>query len=162
MALVTAEETFELAKLGRIWRVSHGWTMDVAAPFHFGFTVGESDLIALSREYFTMSTGLKVELFQATWSGGAPAKTINRRLEFKDQAPPIQWYQGVTPGALGEAITGFEVQSSGPNRVGKDGDKEPFIHTAKASYVLRVTNTGSGAQPFTFAADYRTKNPWEY
>lgn len=162
MPQVTAEETFELAKLGRIWRVSHRWTMGAAATFHFGFVVGERDMIALSREYFTLSTALKVELFQAAWSGGSVAKTINRRLEFKDQAPPIQWYQGVTPGALGESITGFDIESSGPNRVGKDGDKEPFIHTAMTSYVLRVTNTGASEQTFSFAADYRIKNPWEY
>ncbi|WP_442108706.1 hypothetical protein [Pseudomonas sp. NUPR-001] len=162
MPQVTAEETFELAKRGLIWRVSHAWEMAAAATFHFGFIIGERDMIALSREYFTMSTALKVELFQATWTGGAPAKTINRRLEFKDLTPPVQWYQGVTPGTLGAAITGFEVESTSSNRVGKDGDKEPFIHTAMTSYVLKVTNTGSGNQPFMFAADFRIKNPQEY
>jgi len=136
--------------------------MAAGATFHFGCVVGEQDMIALSREYFTMSTALKVELFQALWSGGAAAKTINRRLAFKDLPPPVQWFQGVTPGTLGDPITGFEVESTSSNRVGKDGDKEPFIHTALTSYVVRITHTGSGNQPFTFAADYRIKNPWEY
>lgn len=162
MALVIAEETFALAKYGLIWRVSHAWEMAAAATFHFGFVVGERDMIALSREYFTMSTALKVELFQAAWAAGSPAKTINRRLDFKDLPPPVQWYQGITPGALGTEITGFEIESTSSNRIGKDGDKEPFIHTAMTSYVLRVTHTGSGNQPFTFAADYRIKNPQEY
>lgn len=162
MPWVTAEETFELAKHGQIWVVSHAWSMAAGAAFHFGFVVGERDMIALSRNYFTMSTGLKVELFEAAWSVGAEVKTINRRLAFKDNTPPIRWYQGVTPGVLGTAITGFEVESTSSNRIGKDGDKEPFIHTAMTSYVLRVTHTGSGSQPFTFSADYRIKNPQEY
>ncbi|HGM4307274.1 TPA: hypothetical protein ACKPFN_003693 [Pseudomonas aeruginosa] len=162
MTFVISDETFALAKNGRIWRVSHSWTLGGAEAFHFGFAIGERDMIALSREYFTMSTGLKVELFQATWSGGTQAKTINRRLDLKDSPPPVQWYQGVTPGSLGAAITGFEIESTSSNRVGKDGDKEPFIHTAMTSYVLRVTNTGSGNQPFSFSLDFREKNPSEY
>lgn len=74
MTFVISDETLALAKHGRIWRVSHSWTLGAAEPFHFGFVVGERDMIALSREYFTGSTGLRVELFQASFTGGAQAK----------------------------------------------------------------------------------------
>ncbi|MFW5186192.1 hypothetical protein ACOANO_30380 [Pseudomonas aeruginosa] len=162
MTFVISDETLALAKHGRIWRVSHSWTLGAAESFHFGFVVGERDMIALSREYFTGSTGLRVELFQASFTGGAQAKTINRRLSFNTANPPVQFMQGVTPGALGSVITGFETSSTASTLVGKDGDKEPFIHTALASYVLRITNTGTGSQPFSFSLDFREKNPSEY
>ncbi|MNN38261.1 hypothetical protein D3C81_1522460 [compost metagenome] len=162
MTFPIQNETLAMAKLGLVWRAAHSWSMAASATFDFGFVVGETEMVALSREYFTFSTGIRVELFEASFTGGTPAKTINRHLKFKDKPAPIQFFAGVTAGALGTAITGFEYESTTSNRVGKSGDQEPFIHDALKSYVLRFTNTGSGTQPFSFAVDFRLKVPGEF
>ncbi|WDY60382.1 hypothetical protein [Pseudomonas sp. PSKL.D1] len=162
MAFMVADDISELIKAGLIWRAEHSWSMAADATLHFGFITSQRDMIALAREYFTFSTGIRVELFAATFTGGSAAKTINRKLALKDSAPPVQFIQGVTPSALGTPITGFELQSTSSNRVQKNGENEALIHPPQTSYVIRVTNTGTGNQLFTFSVDYREKIHGEY
>lgn len=162
MSFVSAEEKFALSLLGKIWLADHSWSLAADASLDFGFVIGARDMIALSRNYFTLSTSMTVELYKASFTGGSQMHTVNRRLELSGQAKPIQFYTGVTPDALGSVITGFVSESATSNRVGKDGDKEPFVHAASSSYVLRIKNSGSGTQPFSFSIEYREKIPYEY
>ncbi|WP_442108200.1 hypothetical protein [Pseudomonas sp. NUPR-001] len=162
MTDVIADEKFRLSLLGKIWLADHSWSLTAGAQLDFSFVIGQRDVIALSRNYFTLSTSITVELYEASFTGGIQMHTINRRLASSGDPKPTQFYYGVTPGALGSKITGFVSEATSSNRVGKDGEKEPFVHTAQATYVLRVINSGSGNQPFTLSVEYREKIPYEY
>lgn len=162
MADVTSDEKFRLSLLGKIWLADHDWSLNAGDHLDFGFVVGERDMIALSRSYATLSTSLTVELYQATFTGGSTMHTINRRLASSGDPKPAQFLYGVTPGALGTKVTGFVSEAATNNRVGKDGDKEPFVHTALTSYVLRIINSGASTQTFQFSVEYREKIPYEY
>lgn len=162
MSYATISEVIAMAKAGIVWRAEHSWSMTAGATFDIGFVTGAREMVALNRDYFTFSTGLKVDLYEASFSGGSAMKTINRRLALSGNTPPLRLFAGVTAGTLGTAITGFEVQSTSSIRVGKTGESEPFYHEAGTSYVLRITNTGTGNQPFSFALDYREQVAQEY
>lgn len=150
-----------LAKQGLIWRTDHVWSMAAGASMYIGFAPGAADMIALTRDYFTLSTRLVVDLFEASFTGGTNMHTENRRFAMGNVAP-VQFKHSVTPGALGTAKTGFIAESTGPIRVGRQGDTEPFIHEAGKSYVLRITNGGASSTEFTFTLDFRSKIPGEY
>lgn len=151
-----------LARHGVLWRADHVWSLAAGASMYIGWTVGERDMAALGRDYFTLSTRIVVDLFEASYTGGTNMRTINRRLDMRDQMPPVQFKHSVTPGSLVTSVTGFVAEAAGPQRVGRQGDTEPFYHPAGTSWVLRITNGGNSTSEFSFALDYRTKIPGEY
>lgn len=153
--------TFAHAINGLVWRAEHSWSMDVGVPMYFGFTVPARKIVALGREYNTDSTSLQVDLYEASWSGGDPTKTINRDLESRNDPPPMQFFHAVTPGALTDRITGFEIATQGSIRIGRQGEVEPFVHDALTSYVLVITNNAAGVKDYSFTVDYRLIQPGE-
>jgi hypothetical protein len=160
-ALVTSDTLFNSSVAGLVWRAEHSWTMSANGTLQFGFVVPEIEMIALAREYFTNSTGIKVDLYEAEFTGGAAVTTIPRRLKYRGRPAPVQFYQGVTPGPLTDRITGFEAVAPSGVRVGFRGDLQPFVHDSLKSYVLVITHTGSGSQPFSFSVDFRLMFPGE-
>ena len=152
---------FAHAVQGIIWRAEHGWTMAAGASISFGLAIPDIEIISLNREYYTNSTGIAVSLYEANFSGGTPVHTINRRLKYRENTPPMQIFHGVTHGALTDFISGFDLETPNGIRVGKRGDLEPVIHDALKSYVLLITNTGTTEQPFGLTVDYRLMQPEE-
>jgi hypothetical protein len=159
--LVTRDTQFAAAVRGLIWRAEHAWSMDAGAPMYFGWVTPEIEMVSLGRDYFTNSKSLKVDLYQATFTVGTPVETLNRRLILRNDPPPLQIYHTVTPGALTDRITGFNVESTGPVRVDRRGDTQPFVHDPLTSYVLAITNELAGAEPYSFSLDFRLKFPGE-
>lgn len=160
-AAVTREEMFFAAVRGLIWRAEHAWSMDAGAPMYFGWVTPEIEMVSLGRDYFTNSKSLKVDLYQATFTGGTPVETLNRRLIFRNDPAPVQLFHTVTPGALTDRITGFNVESTGPIRVDRRGDIQPFAHDPMTSYVLAIENEVAGAEPYSFSLDFRLMFPGE-
>ena len=161
MTDTTRTATFAHSLQGLVFRGEHSWSMGSATPLYFGFTVPNTEIVALGREYFADTTSLIVDLYEATWSGGNPVKTINRRLKHRNDTPPMQFFEGVTPGALTDRITGFKVTSQGAIRIGRLGEVEPFVHEALTSYVLKINTLVVGPVDFGFSVDYRLIQPGE-
>lgn len=162
MALVTRDTLFNAAIRGLVWRAEHRWEPAAAAVLYFGFTVPEVAMVALGRDYYVGSDGIKVDLYETAFTGGQAVATINRDLRLRAATPPVQFFQGVTPAATTDRITGFEqtIQGGG-SRIGLRGDLQPFVHERLKSYVVGVQNTGNGTGVFSFAVDFRLKYPGE-
>ena len=161
MSVVTQDSVFASVMRGLVWRAEHQWDQGTAQALLFGFVVPETKMVALSRDYFAYSTAINVELFEATFTGGVLVNTINRDLSRRNEAPPVQFYQGVIPDSLTDRITGFYIQAPSGVRVGVRGDLQPFVHEPFKSYVLSIANDGNGVQPFSFALDFRMMFPGE-
>lgn len=162
MALVTRDTLFNAAIRGLVWRAEYRWEAAAEAVLYFGFTVPEVDMIALGRDYYVGSNGIKVDLYETAFTGGQAVPTINRDLRLRDDPPSVQFFQGVTPTATDDRITGFEqTMQGGGTRIGLRGDLQPFVHERLKSYVVGVQNTGNATGVFSFAVDFRLKYPGE-
>ena len=161
MTTITKDSTFAMSLNGEIWRAEHAWEMGANATLAFGFTVPARKMIALNREYFTFSTGLKVDLYESAFTGGTDVSTLNRDLSKRKLAPPVQFKHTVAGFVTTDRVTGFEVSAVSSIRVDKRGDLAPYVHEAAKSYVLVIQNTGTGNQPFTLAIDFRMAQPFE-
>ncbi|MNN32364.1 hypothetical protein D3C81_1460850 [compost metagenome] len=162
MTTITKDSDFSMSMNGEIWRIEHNWELAADAIMAFGFAVpAGKKMVALGREYFTFSTGLKVDLYESVFTGGTNVYTLNRDLSKRLSPPPIQFKHSVTGYVTTDRITGFEVEAVSSIRVDKRGDQTPFLHEPSKSYVLAITNSGSGNQPFSLAIDFRMTQPFE-
>lgn len=152
---------------GLIWRSELAYLNVAAADVRYtGITTGSEHLVVLQRAYSSTQAVLTVELFEASWSDGADARTINRVLELSGEAKPAVVKTGVTPGALGNAITGVTLRaatSTGNAAVQISGDDSRLYLKANTSYVVRYTNAGTAAADISNAFDYRSalRGQWE-
>lgn len=160
-AIVTRDTLLASAVRGLIWRAEHTWTMDAGAPMYFGWVVPEIKMVSLGREYITPGKSLKVDLYEASFTGGTNVTTLNRDLGVSGALTPIQAKHSVTPGALTNRITGFNVETLGAVRVGRLGNIEPYMHPPLVSYVLAIENLIAGAEPYSFFFDFRLMFPDE-
>lgn len=136
-----------------------------AGATHIGIIPGANELVILSRSYGSTESAMTIELFEATFTGGTPARTFNRRLSSAEVQPAIV-HAGVTPGTLGAAITGITLRaatSGGSAQLQVSGDEKRLYLKAATSYVVRLTNNGAGAATLSAAFDYRRalKGEWE-
>lgn len=158
MAHTTQDIIRTLARDGLIWRAEHSaLAVPAGASTYLGFVTGDNELEALSRSYSSTGNALVVELFEASFTGGTPAHTINRRLSHAGP-PPVQLLTGITPGALGDAITAVRIlapTSTGSAQAGVSADDSLLLLKAQTSYVLRISNTGASAADLGAAIDYR-------
>lgn len=132
---------------------------------HIGIMPGANELVILSRSYGSTESAMTIELFEATFTGGAPARTFNRRLSSQEPAPATVMV-GVTPSALTTPITGVTLRaqtSGGSAQLQVSGDEKRLYLKAATSYVVRLTNNGAGAATLSTAFDYRRalKGEWE-
>lgn len=132
---------------------------------HIGVLTGSLEVLILQRSYGSSESQLTVELFEATFTGGTPARTFNRRLSSTEVQPAIV-HAGVTPGALETAITGTTLRaatSGGSASLQVSGDERRIYLKEGTSYVIRMTNGGSGAAVIGTSFDYRKalKGNWE-
>lgn len=136
-----------------------------AGATHIGIMPGANELVILSRSYGSTESAMTIELFEASFSGGTPARTFNRRLS-STEPNPATVMAGVTPGALSSAITGVTLRaqtSGGSAQLQVSGDEKRLYLKAATSYVVRLTNNGTGAATVSAAFDYRRalKGEWE-
>ncbi|MCY1482357.1 hypothetical protein D9M68_159120 [compost metagenome] len=161
MTRTTRSITFAHSIAGLVWRAEHSWSMDAGAPMYFGFVVPNREMVALGREYNTDGTTLQVDLYQTTFTGGTPVETLNRRLKYRNNPPPLQLLHSVTPAGLTDRITGFKLSTQGAIRIGRLGEVEPFIHEELISYVLAISNNVAGVKDYAFSLDFRLLQPGE-
>lgn len=158
MPFTTQDAIRGFISAGQVWRAEHSAT-DVAAAgvSYLGFVTSNVELEALSRSYSSTGNSLTVELFEATFTGGANVRTLNRRMGVAG-APPVQFKTGITPAALTTVKTGLTIlaaASTGSAQAGQTSDSSLLILKANTSYVIRLTNSGSGAATVGATIDYR-------
>ena len=151
---------------GLIFRAEMSFAGIAAADFAYsGITTGADELVILQRAYSSSEAALTVELFEATFTGGTDPRLLNRRLS-NTSAKPATIKQGVTPGALGNAITGATyraVVGTGQASVAVPGDASRIYLKANTSYVVRHTNNGANAATINNGFDFRKtlKGNWD-
>lgn len=127
------------------------------ASVHIGVLTGSDEVVALGRGYGGSSSLIIVELFEAAYSGGSPARHLNRRLS--SQRPmPVTVMQGVSVGALGGAITTASIRattSAGNASINIAANDNMIFLKKNTSYVVRVTHGGSGSADIGAAFDLR-------
>lgn len=164
----TPQMTFEdfLIAQGLVFRAEISYAGIAAAGFAYtGITTGSDELVILQRSYSSTEGVLTVELFEATWSGGADPRLLNRRMS-NTSAAPATIKTGVTPGTLGEAETGNTYRAStgtGQTSVTVPGEDNKLYLKANTPYVVRYTNGGANAATIGNALDFRKvlKGNWE-
>lgn len=143
---------------GLIFRSEVAYTGIAAGTFAYtGITTGADEVVILQRAYSSTEPILTVELFEASFTLGAAARTLNRRFNSPEQAPGAVM-QGVTPGALGNAITGVTLRaatSTGAATLAISGDDSRLYLNPLTSYVVRYTNGGSGSATIANSFDFR-------
>lgn len=164
----TPSMTFDeyLIAAGQVYRAEIGYAgVASSAVVHTGLTTGADELVILQRGYSSSESSLLVELFEATFSAGTDARVLNRRLA-SAQASPIPIKQGVTPGALGAAITGVTLRAgvtTGSASLSVPGDDSRLYLKPNTSYVVRYTNQGATAANIANSFDFRRslKGSWD-
>lgn len=149
----------DLIAQGYVFRNEIGFTgVAAAAVAYMGVTVGASrEAVVLSRAYSSSESTLTIELFEATFTGGTPARVINRRLN-NSRPSPAAFFSGVTPGALGSVLTGVTLRagsSGGAAVLQIAGDDSKLYLKAGTQYVVRFTNGGSNAANIGASFDVR-------
>jgi hypothetical protein len=166
--MATPSMTFDefVIAQGLVFRAEIGYSgIGAAGVAYTGITTGADEIAVLQRAYSSSEATLTVELFEATFTVGSTPRLLNRRLA-SAQVLPATIKQGVTPGALGTAITGATyraVVSTGQASVAVPGDDSRLYLKANTSYVVRYTNDGGGTAAITNAFDFRKvlKGNWD-
>lgn len=155
-----------LVAQGLVFRVELGYTGVGAGGFAYtGITTGSSEVVVLQRTFGSSESVLTAELFEASYTGGTDPRILNRRLSSAEVVPATV-KQGVTPGALGNAITAATLRAgstTGSASLQVSGDESRIYLKANTSYVLRYTNGGAGAASIGNSIDFRKvlKGPWD-
>lgn len=149
-----------LAAQGLVWRSEVSFTGVAAAGFaYLGITTGADEVVILQRAYSSSEAVLTVELFEATFTGGTDARTLNRRFKQAAEAKPATVKFGVTPGTLpGAPITGLTLRagvSTGSAQLAVTGDDSHLYLEAGKSYVVRYTNGGANPANISNSFDWR-------
>lgn len=143
---------------GLIFRAEIGFTGVAAGSIVYaGITTGVEELVILQRAYSSSEGILTIELFEASFTLGSAARTLNRRFNSPEQAPGTVM-QGVTPGALGNAITGVTLRApttGGTAALSISGDDSRLYLEPLTSYVVRYTNGGGAGAAISNSFDFR-------
>lgn len=162
-----------LVAQGLVFRIELGYSGVGAGSYAYtGVTTGNQEVVVLQRSFGSSESVLTAELFEASFSGGTAPNTggtsprlFNRRLSSTEPAPATV-LQGVTPGALGNAITAATLRAgstTGSASLQVSGDESRIYLKANTSYVIRYTNGGAGAASIGNSIDFRKvlKGPWD-
>lgn len=150
---------------GLVYRSEIGTTIALAATgvYYVGLVTGAAPIAILSRAYSSSESPLSVDLFEATFTDGAPVRTFNRKLS-GPPTPPAQFIGGVTQGTLGAVITGVTLRAPAANgtaQVSIQADDNMLILKPSTSYVLRFTNGGGANAVIGASIDMRLVLPSE-
>jgi hypothetical protein len=129
-----------------------------AASAYIGIVTGPEEVVVLGRTYVSDQSVLSVALHEASFTGGADTRHLNRRLSSNSPQPVASMKQGVTPGALGAIITGTKLRSptSTGNSVLEIHENESKLYLkANTSYVVALTNGGNGTAEIGSSIDMR-------
>lgn len=141
---------------GLVWRAEFSRSGIAAAGIILlGFTTGANRVAFPSRSYRSDGQSMTVELFQTAQSSGAAVRHLNRRVGIT-APPPFQIKADVTatPGTPITAAKFIAAASGGSAQAGIFGDANLLILEANTPYVLRLTNSGSGAAELAAAFDF--------
>lgn len=158
MPLVTVDSEIAFIERGRVWRAEAGSASVTASTnFLLGILTGSRQIVVTTRSYVSSSPRLVAGLYEAAFTGGSPARTLNRRLESPDSAP-FTVTQGVTA-SLGAVITQATILagvSTGNAQASFFGDTFAIILEPNTSYVVALFNGGAQLAEIGMAFDART------
>ena len=148
-----------LTALGLVHRYEIGFTgIASAASAYVGLVTGVEEVVVLGRAYGSDQAVLSVALYEASFTGGADARHLNRRLSSNKPQPVTSMKQGVTPGALGPIITAATLRATrttGAASLQIQSDESKLYLKPETSYVVALTNSGSGSAEIGFSVDLR-------
>lgn len=143
---------------GLVFRAELGYAGIAAAGVAYtGIQTGSDEIVVLQRAYSSSESILLVELFETTFTVGTDPRVLNRRFNSL-QVVPATVKQGVTPGALGTAITGVTLRAStstGSAALSVASDDSRLYLKPNTSYVVRYTNQGAAAATIGNSFDFR-------
>lgn len=134
------------AKMGLVYRSEIGAVIAVATTgtYFVGVQASPSRIRVLSRSYSSSESPLTIELFEATFTGGTPVRTLNANQNVGGTSP-APMFGGVTPGSLTTVITGLTLRAptaGGTAQVSVNADDSVLILKENQPYVIRFTNGG--------------------
>lgn len=143
---------------GLVFRAEVSFSGVAAADAAFtGITTGADEVVILQRAYGSSENTLTIELFEASFTAGTDARVLNRRFTSAELVPGTI-KQGVTPGTLGNAISGVTLRSgstTGSSSLQISGDESRLYLKPNTSYVVRYTNGGSNPATIGNSFDFR-------
>jgi len=156
---INQPEDVNSAVMGKVYRAEFSATIATATTgtYYVGLTTPNAPIRVMGRAYSSSESPLTIELFEATFSAGSNTRTLNRDLSIAT-SPPAQFVSGVTPGALGTAITGLTLRAptaGGTAQVSINSDDSILTLKRNTSYVVRFTNGGGANAIVSGAIDYR-------
>lgn len=160
MAAVTIDREFLYLQRGRVWKFEISATGVAAAGSHLiGLTTGDQEVVISNRVYGATTSVLVAALYEVSFTGGSDPRYANRRLSTPAAAVvmPATVKSGVTA-TLGTIITSATIlapTSTGNASISFVGEGSAFILKASTSYVVALTNGGSGAADIGMAFDVR-------
>lgn len=140
----------ELVANGFAWRFEYTGNLAAAASEDIGLTTGAAGCIISDRQFSTDSTDSTFALYRATaWTGGTAQILANRSDRFwsdSARAPLVTISKGVTatPSAA-NAMGSIRLRGATGNAISVASEASDIYLAPNSSYVIRVTNTGSGA-----------------
>lgn len=155
------DKTEALIAAGYVFRSEIGFTSvgsGAGAAVYVGVTTGpNSEVVVMGRAYSSSESPITIELFEASYTGGSPARTLNRRFT-STKVAPATFAQGVAPGTLGNAITGVTLRAptaGGSAALSVTGDDNALYLKANTNYVVRIINGGNAGASIGASFDYR-------
>lgn len=160
MAAVTIDREFLYIQRGRVWKFEISATGVAAGASHLiGMTTGDRSVVIANRVYGATTSVLVAALYEVSFTGGSDPRYANRRLDMPASAEliPVTVKTGVTatPVTIITSATILAPSSTGNASIAFQGEGSAFILKANTSYVVALTNGGSGAADIGMAFDVR-------
>lgn len=157
MSLPINDVMYDALKEGRLFSVMHTTTSIAAAgTYLFGATTGARPVVYHDRSYVSDLASFNVELFKIPYTGGTPVLGGNRNFSIggtgnvTHAAAPT-----ATPAGTPVAAVRVLAASSTGNAQAQIPENEKYVLEPNTQYVLRLTNTASGAGTITFRWTYQ-------
>lgn len=157
MSLPVNDVLYDVLKEGRLFSIAHTTTSIAAAgTYLFGATTGSRPVVYHDRTYVSDVGSFLVELFKVSYTGGTPVTSGNRNFVIGGSGP-VSHSAAPTATIAGSPVATVRVlaASATGNAQAQVPESEKYILEPNTQYVLRLTNTGSGAGTITFRWTYQ-------
>lgn len=156
MSLPVNDILYDALKEGRLYAINHtSPSISAAGNYLVGLTTGARPVVYHDRSYISDVASFNVELFKNTYTGGTPIATGNRNFAIGGSGPVTHVAAPTaTPTVLVASVRVLAGTSSG-NAQAQIPENEKYILEPNTQYVLRLTNTASGAAVITFRWTYQ-------
>lgn len=156
MPLSINDVLYDALKEGRLYSINHtSPSIAAAGNYLVGLTTGSRPVVYHDRTYISDVASFLVELFRVDYTGGTPIAVSNRNFVIGGSGPVTHVAAPTaTPANLVASVRALAGTSTG-NAQAQIPENEKYILDANTQYVLRLTNTASGAAVITFRWTYQ-------